>query len=81
MIVKVLGTGCTSCKKLYENTIKAFDDLNIKGELLYIKDLKEIIKYNVIYMPVLVVNEKVKSSGKILNTNDIKEILLKENNI
>ena len=79
MIIKVLGSGCNSCKKLYENTKKAFEELDIKGEILYITDLKEIIKYGVNYMPVLVINEKVKCSGKVLNPNEIKEIILKEN--
>lgn len=80
MIIKVLGSGCNSCKRLYENTKMAFEELNLKGKVEYVTDLKEVIKYGVNYMPVLVVNEKVKCSGKVLNTNEIKDILFKDNN-
>lgn len=71
--IKVLGTGCSSCHKMYENVKKAVGE---DADVEYITDLETIIQYGVMTMPALVADEKVVSSGKVLKPNEIKKLLL-----
>ena len=72
--IQILGTGCTKCKKLYENVsqaIKGRDDIEVKK----VTDIMKIMKFDVIITPAIVINDKVVSSGEVLSVEDIKEIL------
>jgi small redox-active disulfide protein 2 len=76
MEIKVLGTGCNNCKALYSNVQQAVTDLGIDANLIKEEDITEIIKYNIMTLPALVVDEKVVAKGKI-SVNEIKELLSK----
>lgn len=77
MNIKILGGGCTSCKKLYENTKKAVAETGIKAEVEYITDMEKIMTYSVMSIPALVVNEQVVTMGKVLKPAEIVKILEK----
>ncbi len=77
MIIKVLGTGCSNCKVLHENVLKALEELNMTAEVIKEEDLMAIMGYNVMSMPGLVIDEKVVSAGKKLSVADVKAILTK----
>jgi|LZQN01.1.fsa_nt_gb small redox-active disulfide protein 2 len=76
--IKVLGSGCLSCKKLYESTKKAIRDLNLDSDLEYITDINEIIALGVLETPALTVNDTVILSGKLPNLEELKNIIKKE---
>lgn len=73
--IKVLGSGCKSCHELYENTKKAVKNAGLSVEVEYITDLEKVMGYGVMSMPVLVVNEKVVSMGKVLKSADVEKLL------
>ena len=75
--IKVLGAGCQSCHKQYEYAKEAVKKLGLSSEVEYITDMAKIMRYGVMSMPALVVNEKVISMGKILKTADIIKLLQK----
>ncbi len=75
--IKVLGSGCKACHKLYENTLKAAEGTG--AEVEYITDLQRIMQYGAMSMPALVVNGKLVSSGKVLKPADISKLLAKQN--
>jgi len=75
MNIKILGGGCANCKKLEENTLLALKELNITAEIEEVKDIDRIIDYGVMKTPALVIDEKVKSSGRVLGVEEIKKIL------
>ena len=77
MNIKILGGGCSSCKKLYENTKKAVTETMIKADVEYITDMQKIMEYGVMKMPALVVNEQVVAMGKVLKPAEIMKILEK----
>ena len=77
MNIKILGGGCSSCKKLYENTKKAVAETGIKADVEYITDMQKIMEYGVMKMPALVVNEQVVATGKVLKPAEIMKILEK----
>lgn len=65
MKIKVLGTGCMKCKKLYAEAEKAIAASGVPVELEKIEKIDEIVKYAVMMTPALVVDEEVKASGRI----------------
>ena len=71
MKIKVLGTGCQKCKKLYSEAEKAITASGVKADLEKIEKIEEIIKYGVMATPGLVINEEVKASGRIPQSNEI----------
>ncbi len=75
--IQVLGSGCPTCKKLFELTKQAVSELGIDIEVEYITDIKKIISMGIMSSPALVVDEKVLVSGKVPNLEEIKELLNK----
>lgn len=70
---RVLGAGCKSCHRMYENALKAAEGLGIEVE--YITDMEKVMSYGVMSMPALVVDDRVVSSGKVLSESEIASFL------
>lgn len=77
MEIKVLGTGCTNCKKLLENTKNAVSMLKMDADILYVTDYVEIVKTGLMRTPGLIVNNKIISSGRVPTTDEITMMLEK----
>lgn len=75
MIIKVLGSGCKKCLKLMENVEEALRESGIEATVEKIEDMEKIIGYGVMSTPALVVDEEVKSMGKLLKPKDIIKII------
>ena len=75
MNIKILGSGCKSCKALYEETKMDVSEGNLSAEVEYITDMEKVMSYGVMSMPALVVDEKVVSTGKVLKSKDIQNLL------
>lgn len=78
MEIKILGTGCTNCKKLEANAKEAVKELNLEAKVTKVEDIKDIMKYGVMRTPALVINEKVKMYGKVSTVSDIKKYISEE---
>ena len=76
--VKVLGAGCKTCHKQFENAKQAVKAMGLSVEVEYITDMQKVMEYGVMSMPVVVVNEKVVSSGRLLKADDIVKLLRKD---
>jgi small redox-active disulfide protein 2 len=72
MEIKILGTGCDKCKKLEANANTAVNELGIEASVEKVEDLVQIMKYGT---PGLVINNVVKSAGKVMSVDDIKKLL------
>lgn len=77
MEIKVLGTGCSSCKQLFESVNQAVKELGLQVEVEKVEDLMQIMSFNVMSTPALVVDGKVVSSGKKLTKEQVKSYLTK----
>ncbi|MBM4136778.1 MAG: thioredoxin family protein [Nitrospira sp.] len=78
MEIKVLGPGCPNCHKMEELTTKAVKELGIDAKVDKITDIKEIMKYTM-STPALVINGKLKHSGKPLpSLEKVKELIQQE---
>lgn len=73
--IKVLGPGCPKCKTTYSNVVEAVKQLGIDAEITKVEDIEEMMKYNVLTTPVLVINEEIKIKGRIAQIDEIKELL------
>ncbi|MBM6446781.1 MULTISPECIES: thioredoxin family protein [Pseudomonas] len=70
--IKILGSGCASCKKLEAVAREAAQNLNIQAEFEKITDMRKMMTYDILATPALVINEKVVSSGKIPTIADVQ---------
>lgn len=75
MEVKVLGTGCSKCKTLYNVIEKIVRENNLDVTLTKIEDIMEIMSYNVMSLPAIVIDGEVKVKGRVPSEFEIKEML------
>ncbi len=77
MEIKILGPGCTNCHKVEEMARKAIKELGIEAEITNVSNMQEIMKYT-ISTPGLVINGKLKYSGKPLPSFETIKALIRE---
>lgn len=75
MEIKILGGGCPNCKRLEAATRAVVDELGIEADFFKVKTMAEIMAYDVMTTPALVVNDKVLSSGRIPSRDEIRNWL------
>jgi len=77
MEIKILGPGCANCHKMEEMAKIAIRELAIEATIEKISDIQEIMKYTM-STPGLVVDGKLKCSGKPLPGIEKVKVLIKE---
>ena len=65
MEIKILGGGCPKCERLERLAHEAADELGVKAAITKVKEMDAIMAYDVTTTPALVIDEAVKSSGRI----------------
>ncbi len=65
LTIKVLGSGCANCKRVEQIVHKVVDEMTLQAEVIKVTEYPEIMKYNVMSTPGLVINEKLVSAGRI----------------
>lgn len=75
MEVKVLGPGCAKCKTTYNAVEKVVKENNLNVTLTKVDDIMEMMNYNILSTPAIVVNGVVKTKGYVPSENEIKTIL------
>jgi len=73
--IQILGTGCAKCKKLTEHAEKAAQELGIDYEIEKVTDIKQIMNFGVMMTPGLVIDGKVKTTGKVISVEEVKKLL------
>jgi len=74
--LQILGTGCPRCKKLAENAEAAASAVGVEYTIEKVTDISEIMRFGVMMTPALVVDGKVKASGKVPSVDEIKKLLV-----
>lgn len=78
MEIKILGGGCPKCERLEAVTREVVDELGLVATFTKVKTMQEIMAYDVMTTPALVVDEKVLSSGRIPSSDEIRRWLASE---
>jgi small redox-active disulfide protein 2 len=73
--IKILGTGCAKCKTTYNNVLEAIKQTGVEADVIKIEDIEEMMKYNVLTTPVLMIDEVAKVKGRVADINEIKKML------
>ena len=75
MIIKILGTGCAKCKATEEVVKTIAIELNLSPTIQKVEDMEEIMKYNIMSTPALIIDEIVKIKGRVPTPNEVRELL------
>jgi len=76
LTIKILGSGCANCKRLEQIARKLVDDLALQADVVKVTDYNDIMAYDILATPGLVINEKVVSSGRIPSPAEVTTWLM-----
>lgn len=79
MNIKVL-VSCCSDYGLKETTEEIIKDMGVDATIEKIKDMQTIMAYGVMKAPAIVINEKVKSMGRVPSKDEIRKFIQDEKN-
>jgi len=75
MKIEILGTGCSKCKILESNAKEAIVKIGGFHSVQKVEDIMQIMEYGVTSTPALVIDGKIKSTGKLLSVSEILELI------
>ncbi|MDD4754131.1 MAG: thioredoxin family protein [Desulfitobacteriaceae bacterium] len=75
MEIKVLGMGCIKCNSLEKTVHEVINELAIEATIEKVTDIKEIAKAGVMVPPGLMINGKIKLSGKVPSKAELTNII------
>ncbi|HEY9168184.1 MAG TPA: thioredoxin family protein [Lutibacter sp.] len=74
--IKILGTGCPKCKQTTAAVQEVVAENNIDTTIEKVEDIMEIMKYNVMSTPALVINGELKIRGRVPSKAEITALLV-----
>ena len=74
-IIKILGSGCANCKRLEHVAHQVITNMNIEAEVIKVTDYADMMAYNIMSTPGLVINEKLVSTGRIPSAAEVTTFL------
>ncbi|OPX86994.1 thioredoxin family protein [Pelotomaculum sp. PtaB.Bin117] len=78
MDIKILGTGCANCRRLHQLAEEAVAEMGLQAPVEKVEDLRKIMGYGIMKTPAIVINEKVKTSGRVPGKDEIKKFIQDE---
>jgi len=73
--IKILGTGCPKCKQTEAVVREVITQYSLDAEVIKVDDIQQIIQYNVLTTPAVVVDEVVQIKGRVPSAAEIKTLL------
>ncbi|NLA49436.1 MAG: thioredoxin family protein [Bacteroidales bacterium] len=75
MEIKILGTGCTKCKTTQAVVEKVVAESGVQATITKVEDIMDIMKYNIITTPAVVVDEVIKIKGRVPSEEEVRQAL------
>ena len=74
--IKILGTGCPSCLSAEKVVTDVVNELNIDAQVVKVTEIMDIMQYDVMSTPAIVIDEKVVIKGKVPSKDEMKAFLV-----
>ena len=78
--IKVLGPGCANCERVFQTVVAALEELEAElgdecpeATLQKITDHGEFLKYDLMFTPGLVINERLVCGGRIPSKAEVRQ--------
>ena len=75
MEIKVLGPGCSNCKRLYAEVKKAVAQTGQPVTITKVEKIEDIVAHNLLSTPGLVIDGQVVASGRIPGAAEIATMI------
>ena len=75
--IKILGTGCPNCKRVTTIVEEVVKETGIDATIEKVEDIMEIMKYNVLSTPAIVIDEEIRIKGRVPSKSEVVELLAK----
>ena len=74
--IKILGTGCPKCKQTELVVKEVVAQNNIQADVIKVEDIMQIMEYNVLTTPALIIDNDIKIKGRVPSKEEVKELLI-----
>jgi small redox-active disulfide protein 2 len=76
MFIQVLGTGCAKCNTLHETVKRAVQETGVDAQVEKVEDIQQIMAFEILMTPGLVIDGKVKTAGRVPSAEEIKRLIV-----
>ena len=73
--IKILGTGCPRCKRTTALVEEVVMETGVEATVEKVEDIMEIMKYNILSTPAVVIDEEVTVKGRVPTKSELAELL------
>jgi small redox-active disulfide protein 2 len=73
--IKILGPGCANCRKLEEIVRQSVDALKVEAQIVKVTEMQQILAYDILKTPGLVINEMLVTSGRVPTPEAVAELI------
>lgn len=74
-VIKILGTGCPKCQTMAAVVKEVVAENNIEATIEKVEDIEEILKFNVLSTPALVIDGVITIKGRVPSKSEVLELL------
>lgn len=76
LVIRVLGPGCPACEQMMDDVRSVLAELKLPADLQHVRDANEIAEFGLVATPALVINGKIKVSGRRAQRSQLEKWLL-----
>jgi len=73
LTIRVIGPGCYNCERLFELTLQVLSEMGVSADLDKVTDPAMQRQFGITATPALIVNNKVKVTGRVPAKAEVKE--------
>ena len=74
--IKILGAGCPKCRKTIRIVEEAVNELGVEATIEKVEDIAEIIKYDVLFTPAIVIDDAIRLKGRVPSKSEVTDLLM-----